>query len=99
MNPLPPIEQYNVYTNQYVSSAIPTIQKKQGAPGERNGTAAPNLKLQSAFDTQGGVANGGKIGTKNERDAMVAQLFAAKKSMQSEPYTAGTTSYANGFKK
>ena len=48
--------------------------------------------MQSAFESKTGGAS------KNERDAMVAKLFAAKKQMQSGKMSA-SASYANGFRK
>ena len=83
MNPLPPIEQYNVYTNNAYTTS------KQLPIKDLNNSSARQF---NSVEMKSGFA----AAPKRERDAMVANLFAAKKSMKHEPVqVSGNRSFYN----
>lgn len=89
MKPLPPIEQYNIYSNQYSVA-------QQSLPVKNSASSSKNLKNSSSQEKllrdrimQSGFAKQ----PKRERDAMVAQIFASKKSLNADLATATTSGF------
>ena len=83
MQPLPPIEQYNVYSNAYAQQNH-SLPMKQAVGGN-------HTKMTSGFTAS--------AAPKRERDAMVADIFAKKKSMSRDIVGSGVASHgaSNGF--
>ena len=91
MKPLPPIEQYNIYSNNYttnpgmVQQTLPTKKPDSNRPSK-------NITLgqhESEMLLKDSLAKRNK---RSERNAMVNEIFASKKSMNRD------ASHSSGIK-
>ena len=80
MKPLPPIEQYNIYSNNYMNSAMvqQTVPiKRVQAPSNRQKTLNQHESEMLLKDNLAKMQNN----KRSERNAMVKEIFATKNSM------------------
>ncbi len=106
MQPLPPIEQYNVYSNNAFAAGADQVSRagslsNQSIHGHQSQHALPLKSMTKSGTVSKAVLhdNSVLVPEKRNRDAMVAEIFAAKKSMVKPQSSLAslTATKANGF--